>query len=107
MRVALIADIHGNRLALETVLAHMATQEIDQIVCLGDTVVLGPDPVGCLDLVAEHGAVTVMGNTDDWVLRTRPGVVTSVSDSPIVNEHTAWTRSQLSEAHIGQIEQFR
>jgi len=38
MRFAAIADIHGNYLALEAVLADICTQGIDAIVNLGDMV---------------------------------------------------------------------
>lgn len=42
MRIGLIADIHGNLLALETVLAHLAPEHVDEIVCLGDAAALRP-----------------------------------------------------------------
>ncbi len=51
MRVALISDIHGNRVALETVLAAIERDAPDQIVCLGDVAAMGPDPGGTLDLL--------------------------------------------------------
>ena len=36
MRQALISDIHGNLEALQAVLADIASQNVDQIICLGD-----------------------------------------------------------------------
>ena len=36
MKIAVIADIHGNDLALEAVLADIAAQGIDDVVNLGD-----------------------------------------------------------------------
>jgi Calcineurin-like phosphoesterase superfamily domain len=36
MRIALIADIHGNLVALETVLQDVATESVDQVIGLGD-----------------------------------------------------------------------
>jgi predicted phosphodiesterase len=36
MRIAVIADIHGNILALEAVLAHLTARSPDLIVDLGD-----------------------------------------------------------------------
>ena len=38
MRLALLADLHGNRAALEAVLADIAQRKIDRIVILGDIV---------------------------------------------------------------------
>jgi predicted phosphodiesterase len=46
MRVALISDIHGNRVALETVLANLERDAPDRIVSLGDVAAMGPDPGG-------------------------------------------------------------
>ena len=39
MRVGLISDIHGNRPALDAVLAELEREDVDQIVCLGDVAV--------------------------------------------------------------------
>ncbi|MGZ3638212.1 MAG: metallophosphoesterase, partial [Ktedonobacterales bacterium] len=35
MRIAFLADIHGNLVALETVLQEVAKEPIDQMICLG------------------------------------------------------------------------
>lgn len=35
MRVALIADIHGNLVALDAVLADLQGAHVDRVVCLG------------------------------------------------------------------------
>jgi len=51
MRQALISDIHANLVALQAVLADIAGQQADQIVCLGDVCGYGPDPIECVDLI--------------------------------------------------------
>ena len=43
VRRALISDIHGNLEALEAVLAHIETQSVEEIYCLGDIVGYGPN----------------------------------------------------------------
>jgi len=48
MRIALIADIHGNVVALDEVLADLEEKTIDQIVCLGDVAAGGPRPAQTL-----------------------------------------------------------
>ena len=45
-RLVVLSDIHGNRWALEAVLADMETQPPDEIIVLGDLLADGPDPVG-------------------------------------------------------------
>ena len=65
---ALISDIHGNLEALETVLAHIRSQGIDDVRCLGDIVGYGPDPEACVDLVKANCQWSLSGNHDYAVL---------------------------------------
>ena len=39
-RTAIVSDIHGNLAALEAVMADIALQEVDRIVCLGDVILM-------------------------------------------------------------------
>ncbi len=64
MLVAVLSDIHGNRHALEAVLAEVATTDASEMWCLGDIVGYGADPNDCIALVAEHAAVCLAGNHD-------------------------------------------
>ncbi len=68
MRTAIISDIHGNLEALRVVLADIDARSVDRIVCLGDVLGYGPDPVACADLVAERCEWCLMGNHDFGVL---------------------------------------
>ncbi|MBL7200392.1 MAG: metallophosphoesterase family protein [Anaerolineae bacterium] len=53
MRIALFADVHGNSIALDAVLADIRTQGgVDAYWALGDLVAVGPDPVGVLERIA-------------------------------------------------------
>jgi predicted phosphodiesterase len=65
IRVALLADIHGNALALESVVAHLARDTAPDIVIdLGD-IVSGPLwPAETLDIRETLKAATVRGNHD-------------------------------------------
>jgi predicted phosphodiesterase len=68
MRIALLADIHGNPIALDAVLGDLQAQGgADAIWCVGDYAALGYDPVGVLERVAAlPNAVCVRGNTDRY-----------------------------------------
>lgn len=94
MRIGVIADIHGNLTALDAVLANMAGQSIDQIVCLGDVAVLGPNPAGVIARLRELGCPNVLGNTDAWLLGSGAHEP-AVSDSVVGLDLTAWTREQI------------
>ena len=60
MILAAISDLHGNRPALEAVLAHLGT--VDALVCCGDLVGYYPDAAWVVDRVHTLGALVVRGN---------------------------------------------
>jgi len=63
-RVAVIADVHGNVMALEAVLAELERERPDAIVVAGD-VASGPEPAATLErLMGLEGARFVRGNAD-------------------------------------------
>jgi diadenosine tetraphosphatase ApaH/serine/threonine PP2A family protein phosphatase len=62
--IAIISDIHGNLEALQAVLAEIDKRNVDEIVCLGDVIGYGPNPIECLDLIMQRTKVTLMGNHD-------------------------------------------
>ncbi|ELY50116.1 metallophosphoesterase family protein [Natronorubrum bangense] len=66
MRIGLVSDIHGNRVALEAVLEEMAT--VDKLLCAGDVVGYNPWPAACVDELRERDVPTVMGNHDAAVV---------------------------------------
>ncbi len=66
MRIAVIADIHGNLPALEAVLADIAMRGVERIVNLGD-VASGPLwPRETVERVRALAMPTVRGNHDRW-----------------------------------------
>ena len=62
MLIAVISDIHANWPALEAVLADLGP--VDEVICLGDVVGYGGDPVRCMDHVRDQGWLTLTGNHD-------------------------------------------
>ena len=74
MRVAVLADIHGNLPALEAVLAEPDVAAADRLVLLGD-IALGPLPAESLDLLAALGerAVWVHGNCEREIVAAFDG----------------------------------
>lgn len=65
MRAALIADVHGNLVAFEAVLAHARDHGgFDEVWCLGDVVGYGPKPAECIDLLRQLPHRVVAGNHD-------------------------------------------
>lgn len=97
MKIALIADIHGNLTALAAALDALRQDDPDQIICLGDVLVTGPQPQAALARVRELGCPVIMGNMDEWVLHPKPFTIRSQADQ-ILYDIELWGAQQLSEA---------
>jgi predicted phosphodiesterase len=67
MRLAVIADIHGNLAALEAVLDDIERQGADEIVIAGDVVNGSPDSLECWKLVRSLGSPMVRGNHERYL----------------------------------------
>lgn len=96
MRIALIADIHGNREACIAVLRHVRDQGVDRIVVLGDIVGYGADPaftVETVEQLAAEGALTLMGNHDAAIGAPKDNM------SELAALALDWTRGKLEPAH--------
>ncbi|MCZ7647904.1 MAG: metallophosphatase family protein [Planctomycetota bacterium] len=89
-RQAIISDIHGNLVALDTALKDCADQKVDSIVCIGDLVGYGPDPLECVDRVRERCAWTLCGNHDVALFMTHPVGMNKIARNAII-----WQRSLL------------
>ena len=89
MKIAIISDIHSNPTALATCLDDANRKGCERVVCLGDIVGYGYDPISCIRICREKKIQCLMGNHDaglvgrlslDWfnsfaregVLRQRP-----------------------------------
>jgi putative phosphoesterase len=67
MRVAIVSDIHGNRRALEAVLADLRQVAPDRVVHGGDLAYGGAHPAEIIDQVRSLGWPGVRGNTDEML----------------------------------------
>ncbi len=61
---AIVSDIHGNLEAFTAVLEEIERRGIQHIVCLGDIIGYGPNPMECMDLVIQRCRAALMGNHD-------------------------------------------
>jgi predicted phosphodiesterase len=73
MRIALLADLHGNLSALDVVLEDIAaTGGADVTLALGDLGMLGPQPAEVIDRLRETGCLAIQGNCDAWYKQSPP-----------------------------------
>ena len=87
MRIAVMADIHGNTFALEAVLADMDRRGIDTILNLGD-ILDGPlDPRGTFDLLMQRNdVISCAGNGERLVLEGLDGEPPSPSFANVIDQ---------------------
>ena len=112
MRLGVIADVHGNDVALRAVLDDAARHGVDQWWVLGDLVLFGPRPAEVLDLLRGLPGVSMLrGNTDRYVLTgEQPAPHATAADAAgdvdLVERRTAmaagigWTRGVLDQAGL-------
>ncbi|MGY2005018.1 metallophosphoesterase family protein [Blastococcus sp. SYSU DS1024] len=93
MRIAAIADVHGNLLALEAVLADLATRDVDVVVNLGDLLSGAVQPRETADRLVELDIRTVAGNHERQLLtfpRERMSASDRLAHDAITDRHRAW-----------------
>lgn len=73
MRIALIADVHSNILALEAVMRAAKKHHPDRILSLGDQVNLGPCPKETLSLLRAENVTCLHGNHERYILSAMAG----------------------------------
>lgn len=91
-RLAVISDVHGNRLALEAVLRDIHEKKTDAVINLGDCLYGPLDPAGTADLLISQDLLTVRGNQDREIIDAQANLEGSQS--------LAFTRSRLTAKHL-------
>jgi putative phosphoesterase len=99
MRLGLLADIHGNKPALEAVLRD--APRVDRWVCIGDVVGYYPDANEVCQMLCALDALVIRGNHDAYVIG-------QLAPDPAKKElyRTDWTRSHLHEQWLDWIRQL-
>lgn len=108
MRLALVSDIHGNRFALDAVLADARSVGVDAYWILGDLAAIGPEPVAVLERIAGlENATVIRGNTDRYITtgeRPPPSRGDVLADPGLLDRFAqveasfSWTRGYVSAA---------
>jgi diadenosine tetraphosphatase ApaH/serine/threonine PP2A family protein phosphatase len=91
MRLAIISDLHANLPAVQAVLADIDAQKVDEVVCLGDVVGYGPDPIEVTDLAMSRSSFCVMGNHDEALVNPDG----AIGFNGPARRAIEWTREQM------------
>ena len=102
MRIAVIADIHGNFEAFKEVLAGIRTDHVDRIISLGDNVGYGPDPEPVMALIRDHKIDSVLGN-HEMAMKDNSFIAWF---NPLAQKALLYTRENLSALSFEQIRTF-
>ena len=106
MKIAVLADVHANLAALQTVVADIEGWAPDQVIVAGDTVNRGPQSAECLALLSvlasERGWLLMQGNHEEYLIRyardhTSPDFPTSGPRYEVLR-NIAWTYRQMGGA---------
>ena len=105
LRIAILADIHGNLPAFETALQHVSQQKVDQMIIAGDIINGSPDSQACWSLALSLGCPILRGNHERYVAHFG----TSKASPLWSTEQFAplqWTVAQISEQDRQCMEQL-
>jgi putative phosphoesterase len=91
MRLAIIADIHSNLEALESVLAAIRQEEVDAVLNLGDLVGYNASPNECLELLQSEKFFNLAGNHDLALLEPERAQHFNI----IAHQALMWSREQM------------
>jgi len=100
VRVAILADIHGNLSALEAVLDDVERHHVDRVVVNGDLVNRAPDGVAVVARVSAAGADLTLGNHDDLMraLVERDATIPEAFHTDPFWEANRWCARELAES---------
>jgi predicted phosphodiesterase len=91
--------MHGNAVALRTVLEDVARKDVDLIVSLGDVAQGGPQPRECIDILGELACPCVYGNSDELLITLDVGAEPIEDEGQLQRllDTARWSREQLGE----------
>ncbi len=102
MKLAILADIHGNYAALEIIAEHIDRWHPDGVIVAGDIVNRGPRSLECWRFVQNRqqtsGWKVISGNHDLYVLHQARDNRKQTGAQEAVRQNALWTRQQLGEA---------
>jgi predicted phosphodiesterase len=95
MRYLILSDIHSNVEALESCVQRAKQAGYDSVLCCGDIVGYGPNPVEAIDGIRALNALTIRGNHD----RVAAGLDEAAQFNPHARRAVYWTREVLPESY--------
>jgi predicted phosphodiesterase len=95
MRYLILSDIHSNVEAFEACIRRAKQASYDTVLCCGDIVGYGPNPVEAIDLVRDLNTTCIRGNHD----RVASGLDEATNFNMHARQAIYWTRDALPDAY--------
>jgi predicted phosphodiesterase len=102
MRFAVLADVHANLEALQTVLRDVDLKGIRNLLFLGDAVGYGPSPNECVEVLMERCKILLAGN-HDWGVLGRTDVTYFNESARTAIE---WTKEVLTKKNFKELQSW-
>jgi putative phosphoesterase len=103
MRIAVVADIHGNVRALRAVMDDLRQVAPDTVVNLGDCVSGPLEAAETADVLISLAWTTIRGNHDRWLLEKsvdQMGSTDKAAAGELKNHHSAWLSTLDATAEV-------
>ncbi len=100
MRYFVLSDIHSNVEALEACIQRAKEAGYEGVLCCGDLVGYGPNPVEAIDMMRTLNAVTIRGNHD----RVAAGLDEAAQFNSHARRAVYWTRAVLPQPYREYLE---
>ena len=95
MRYLVLSDIHSNIEAAEACIRRAKDAGYDAVLCCGDIIGYGPNPIEAIDLIRNLNATTIRGNHD----RVGAGLDEPTHFNPHAKHAIHWTQSVLPDSY--------
>ena len=102
MKVAVLADVHGNLPALEAVVEDIERTAPDYVVAAGDLALRGAWPLECVQLLHDKCHALLMGNTDSYIAGNYLGGAYRERDHWKA-DLLQWTREQMGPEWVEKL----
>lgn len=100
MKYGILADIHSNLPALQSIVSLLSEEQVEGYLVAGDLVGYGPHPNECIEIIRSLASATVIVGNHDWA-------IIDLEDISAFNEDAKaailWTKSALSKTNLEYI----
>ena len=107
MKVVIISDIHGNLVALQSILHGI--READRVVCLGDVAAVGPQPHETIAFFRRMRWPCVLGNADETLAKSERGTYVKMpeGEKEKMVSLDRWTNSEIDATDREFLSRFK